>query len=99
MSIPMSIQAEQALDVDVTPPEAAEPSASALAQVNTAPAVITRSRGRRLAERGLTTVEYAIGLVAAAAAALVLLRIFNDNAFFKALFDWVVNVFTSLAGA
>lgn len=61
--------------------------------------VEVRSVGRRLAERGLTTVEYAIGLVAAAAAAMVLLRIFNDNSFFKTLFDWVVNIFTNLAGA
>lgn len=58
----------------------------------------TSNRVRRLAERGLTTVEYAIGLLAAAAAALVLLRIFNDNSFFKTLFDWVVDVFTKVAG-
>lgn len=55
-------------------------------------------RLRRLAERGLTTVEYAIGLLAAAAVALVLLRIFNDNAFFKTLFDWVIDVFGNVAG-
>lgn len=57
-----------------------------------------RSRHRRLAERGLTTVEYAIGLVAAATAALVLLRIFNDNAFFQALMQWVLNIFANLVG-
>ncbi len=51
---------------------------------------------RRLAERGLTTVEYAIGLVAAATAALVLLRIFNDNAFFQTLMQWVLNIFKNL---
>ena len=56
-----------------------------------------RARVRRLAERGLTTVEYAVGLLAAAAAALVLLRIFNDNAFFQTLFDWVVDIFTQVA--
>lgn len=56
-----------------------------------------RSRVRRLAQRGLTTVEYAIGLVAAATAALVLLRIFNDNAFFQALMRWVLNIFENLA--
>lgn len=57
-----------------------------------------RRRPETLAERGLTTVEYAIGLLAAAAAALVLLRIFNDNAFFEMLFDWVVNVFRDVSG-
>ncbi|RMB61203.1 DUF4244 domain-containing protein [Tessaracoccus antarcticus] len=56
-------------------------------------------RGRRgLAERGLTTVEYAIGLVAAATAALVLLRVFNDNAFFQALMDWILAIFQNLVG-
>ncbi|HMR49588.1 MAG TPA: DUF4244 domain-containing protein [Arachnia sp.] len=52
---------------------------------------------RRLAERGLTTVEYSIGLLAAAAAALVLLRIFNDNKFFQTLFEWVIQVFNQVA--
>ena len=55
-------------------------------------------RARRLAQRGLTTVEYAIGLVAAATAALVLLRIFNDNAFFQALMSWILNIFANLVG-
>ena len=56
------------------------------------------SRRARLAERGLTTVEYAIGLLAAAAVALVLLRIFNDNAFFQTMFKWVVDIFGKVAG-
>ena len=56
------------------------------------------ARVRRLAERGLTTVEYAVGLLAAAAAALVLLRIFNDNQFFQTLFDWVIDIFGKVAG-
>ena len=55
-----------------------------------------KSTARRLAERGLTTVEYAIGLVAAATAAIVLLRIFSDNAFFQMLQEWVLAVFTNL---
>lgn len=61
----------------------------------------TRTRSTRLlrlAERGLTTVEYAIGLLAAAAAALVLVRIFNDNSFFQTLFDWVIDIFTQVTG-
>ncbi len=55
-----------------------------------------KSTARRLAERGLTTVEYAIGLVAAATAAIVLLRIFSDNAFFQMLQEWVLAVFQNL---
>jgi len=39
----------------------------------------------------------ALGLLAAATVALVLLRIFGDNQFYKTLFDWVVNVFTHMA--
>lgn len=59
---------------------------------------IGKGRPSRLAERGLTTVEYAIGLLAAAAVALVLLRIFNDNSFFQTLFNWVVDIFGQVAG-
>lgn len=61
-------------------------------------ALVPSPRARRvtLIERGLTTVEYAIGLLAAAAVALVLLRIFNDNAFFQTLFKWVIDIFTQV---
>lgn len=56
------------------------------------------SRLQRLKQRGLTTVEYALGLLAAATVALMLLRVFNDNRFFATLFEWVVNTFTTVAG-
>lgn len=56
-----------------------------------------KTKLRKFAERGLTTVEYAIGLLAAATVALVLLRIFNDNQFFDTLMKWVTDVFTSFA--
>lgn len=52
---------------------------------------------RRHAERGLTTVEYAIGLLGAAAAALLLLRIFNDNSIFDAMMKWVTDIFVQAA--
>lgn len=58
-----------------------------------------RTPVRRLAQRGLTTVEYAIGLVAAATVALVLVRIFSDNSFFKTLYDWVIDIFVKVASA
>lgn len=64
-----------------------------------APRTPEKTRSRRLDERGLTTVEYAIGLVAAATAAIVLLRIFSDNAFFQMLQDWVLAVFQNLTMA
>ncbi len=63
------------------------------------PHVPEKSKNQRLAERGLTTVEYAIGLVAAATAAIVLLRIFSDNAFFEMLQEWVLAVFQNLTMA
>lgn len=57
--------------------------------------VVADRKGKlsRLAERGLTTVEYAIGLLAAATIAILLVRLFSDNLFFEVLFDWVTGVF------
>ncbi|MDO5093051.1 MAG: DUF4244 domain-containing protein [Propionibacteriaceae bacterium] len=52
---------------------------------------------RRFAERGLTTVEYAIGLLGAAAAAMLLVRIFNDNSVFDTIMKWVTDVFVNVA--
>jgi hypothetical protein len=52
---------------------------------------------RHLAERGLTTVEYAIGLLGAAAAAMLLLRIFNDNSLFDTIMKWVTDIFVNVA--
>ncbi len=54
------------------------------------------SRARQLIERGLTTIEYAIGLLAAATAALILIRVFNDNSFFQALTKWVLDIFAQV---
>lgn len=48
---------------------------------------------RALAERGLTTVEYAIGLLAAATVAILLVRVFSDNAVLQILQDWVISIF------
>lgn len=52
---------------------------------------------RCFAERGLTTVEYAIGLLGAAAAAMLLLRVFNDSSLFDTIMKWVTDVFTNVA--
>ncbi len=66
--------------------------------VTRAPHTPEKSTARRLAERGLTTVEYAIGLVAAATAALMLLRVFQNGAFLQALTEWVLRIFQGLVG-
>ena len=49
----------------------------------------TVGRGRRLAERGMVTAEYAVGILAAVALALVLLKVFTDNSVFTALLKYV----------
>lgn len=51
------------------------------------------TKQRRLAERGLTTVEYAIGLLAAATVAILLVRVFSDNAVLAVVSDWVIGIF------
>lgn len=65
----------------------------------TTEAIEVIERKPSLLERGLTTVEYAIGLLAAATAALVLLRIFNGDDCFKAAYDFVVGMFQKVASA
>lgn len=52
-----------------------------------------RAELRRLAERGLTTVEYAIGLLAAATVAILLVRVFSDNAVLQVVQEWVIGIF------
>ena len=55
-------------------------------------------RAKHLAERGLTTVEYAIGLLGAAAAARLLLKIFSpDSKVLDLLFDFVTDLFAGVA--
>ena len=59
-------------------------------------AIVTARRTtqlRRLAERGLTTVEYAIGLLAAATVAILLVRVFSDNAVLQVVQEWVIGIF------
>ena len=52
---------------------------------------------RRFAERGLTTVEYAIGLLGAAAAAMLLIRVFHDDSVFDTIMKWVTDIFVNVA--
>lgn len=51
---------------------------------------------RRGTARGMTTIEYALGILCAAAIALTLLRIVNDESFFQAMKDWVMGLVGSL---
>lgn len=47
---------------------------------------------RRLTERGMSTAEYAVGILAAVTFALVLLRVFTDNEFFKVVLKVVLKI-------
>jgi len=44
---------------------------------------------RRLAQRGMVTAEYAVGILAAVALALLLLKVFSDNSVYTALLHYV----------
>ena len=50
------------------------------------------TRRRTLLERGMATAEYAVGILAAVALALVLLHIFTDQDFFEVLLKFVVDL-------
>lgn len=55
-------------------------------------------RTRRLAERGMSTAEYAVGVLAAVAFALVLLRVFTHADFFKTMLQFVLKIIGQVAG-
>lgn len=60
---------------------------------------VSATRGaqmRRLAERGMVTAEYAVGILAAVALALVLLKVFNDNSVLDALLHYVTQLIGKL---
>ncbi len=42
-----------------------------------------------MAQRGMVTAEYAVGILAAVALALVMLKVFSDNSVFTALLHYV----------
>lgn len=57
-----------------------------------------RSLLARTWQRGMATAEYAVGILAAVALALVLLKVFNDNAFFDTLLKFVVGLIGKVGG-
>lgn len=66
-----------------------------LEHLSTTVPAVTSSRGSKLrlaCQRGMATAEYAVGILAAVALALVLLKVFNDNAFFDVLLRFVVDL-------
>lgn len=53
---------------------------------------------RRLTERGMSTAEYAVGILAAVTFALVLLRVFTDAEFFKTALKVVLKIMNWVGG-
>ena len=50
----------------------------------------------KLSERGMATAEYAVGILAAVALALVLLRVFKADGIFTRILDFVIGLFEKL---
>lgn len=66
------------------------PRTSALARVH--------QGTKRLTQRGMSTAEYAVGILAAVSLALVLLRVFTDAEFFKVLLKLVLKIMGWVGG-
>ena len=66
--------------------------------VELAPATTRRLAMRRAWQRGMATAEYAVGILAAVALALVLLNIFTNNDFFTAMLKFVVGLIAKVGG-
>jgi len=52
----------------------------------------------KLAERGMATAEYAVGILAAVALALVLLKVFKGDGIVSKVLDLVIGIFDKLLG-
>ena len=75
-------------------------TSDALAVPATQPGLVRRSAAsvRRAWQRGMATAEYAVGILAAVALALVLLKIFNDNEFFTTMLRFVLDLIGRVGG-
>ena len=81
--------AKQGIDLLDTAAYAPAPKTHALARA--------QRRAARLSSRGMSTAEYAVGILAAITFALVLLRVFKDNKMFKTVFDLVLKMLKLVA--
>lgn len=70
------------------------PSLTAVDQsdIEQVPTSTLRQQLARVWQRGMATAEYAVGILAAVALALVLLHIFTDNSFFEVLLKFVIDL-------
>jgi len=58
----------------------------------------TAGKHRLLAERGMATAEYAVGILAAVSLALVLIKIFNAGSFLDIAMKLVSSIFDKVLG-
>ena len=57
-----------------------------------------KKKARQLAERGMATAEYAVGILAAVALALVLIKVFNAGSFLDTITKLIGSIFTKILG-
>jgi len=55
-------------------------------------------KARQLTERGMATAEYAVGILAAVALALVLIKVFNAGGFLDTIMKLVTSIFDKILG-
>ncbi|MCL2652724.1 MAG: DUF4244 domain-containing protein [Propionibacteriaceae bacterium] len=70
-------------------------------QANPEAGVVTKRASRKghlLAERGMATAEYAVGILAAVALALVLIKVFNAGSFLDLAMKLITNIFDKILG-
>jgi len=70
-------------------------------QANPETGVVMQSasrKGRLLSERGMATAEYAVGILAAVALALVLIKVFNAGSFLDMVMKLITNIFDKILG-
>jgi len=58
----------------------------------------TSRKGRLLPERGMATAEYAVGILAAVALALVMIKVFNAGSFLDIAMKLITNIFDKILG-
>jgi hypothetical protein len=67
-------------------------------QMSTEIQITETSLLRRTWQRGMATAEYAVGILAAIALALVLLNVFQDSDFISAVLKFVTNIIGKAGG-
>ena len=57
-----------------------------------------KAKARRMAERGMATAEYAVGIMAAVALALVLIKVFSADSFLTMIAKLISSIFSKILG-